>query len=839
MSRVTVLRSQLIDALRHPARMALVGVAIIIAAFVAFGTVLASRITERTILDGFSGTPAAVDFVIRDATMDTLEAVRAVSGVTEVAIRAVSFQTFADNPQQGLEVTADPGTGPLSLVTVLDGHYPRDEFEIAITERTVSRIHLAIGDTVRVIETGSAEPAALSLTVVGVVAAPDDFGWDAYATPEFAVRLAGTETLFRIDVATSSDISDALTAAIAGTGPDGADPMLQTGAEVRLEEVNQVSERNQSLFALIGMFVAVAVVAAILVAVSTFRIVFAQRMRQLALLRAVGAQRGAVLRALVVEGALTGLLAGVCGVMAATALAYLAPPVLSGFGVDIAAPAFPASAAVAVIIGATAATTLAVLAPAATASRVAPLEALRTASTTTGQRGINAGRWVLGILLGVGALAAAAAVVASLPDSDTSSYDAFATLLLIVGSGTLAYFALVALGPVLVRPVLAVAGWPLRRLSPIGRLAVGGVGAAPRRAAAVSVVVALGVTLMGGGLVGTASLRELVNRELAGMAPADLEVLPKEEVDTPLPDGVVDRARNLAELERVVPFRSTDDVTAAGLNADQIIAADLSLPALSTWEDFAAASGSLSELGPGRMVALSAYAEVAGWQPGQTIRVSRDGHTVEVQLAATLDNTPVGAGLLLDPSDLDRLGMAADPTALLADVAEDGESARTAALEALRSISGPEHSVAVLADQRDDLNREITMIMAVMLSLLGLTVIVSVVGVGTTTGLSVVERVREAGLLRAVGMSRTGLRTMLTVEAGLYGLIGSLLGLALAIPYAWLAVTALDVGAPVEFPAGQLVTIVLALSVATALAGLWPARRAARVSPVAALGAGS
>jgi putative ABC transport system permease protein len=140
MRRTTVLRSQLIDAVRHPARMALMGVAITIASFVVFGTVLASRISERTILDQLSGTPAAVDFVISPATLDTLEAVRAAAGVTEVAIRTDTFQLLADQPHEGLNIRADPGAGPLAMVTVLDGRFPRADFEIAITERTVSRM---------------------------------------------------------------------------------------------------------------------------------------------------------------------------------------------------------------------------------------------------------------------------------------------------------------------------------------------------------------------------------------------------------------------------------------------------------------------------------------------------------------------------------------------------------------------------------------------------------------------------------------------------------------------------------------------------------------------------
>jgi putative ABC transport system permease protein len=285
-----------------------------------------------------------------------------------------------------------------------------------------------------------------------------------------------------------------------------------------------------------------------------------------------------------------------------------------------------------------------------------------------------------------------------------------------------------------------------------------------------------------------------------------------------------------------VPYRRVAGIAIEGLEFDSLVAADLSLRELSTWDDFGAASGDL-DVGPGRMVALSFYA--AGLTPGQTVRVTRGERSVELRLAGTLDNTPADAGLLLDPSDLDKLGIGPEPTAMLADVAESGAAARTAAVKALQAITGPELTILVLADQRDDMTSELNNVILVMLSLVGLTVIVAVVGVGTTTALSVVERVREAGLLRAVGLSRSGLRGMLTLEAGLYGFIGAVLGLGLAIPYSWLAVATLGADVPIEFPAGDLALVVVVLTVATATAGLWPAYRAARISPVAALGADS
>jgi putative ABC transport system permease protein len=143
--------------------------------------------------------------------------------------------------------------------------------------------------------------------------------------------------------------------------------------------------------------------------------------------------------------------------------------------------------------------------------------------------------------------------------------------------------------------------------------------------------------------------------------------------------------------------------------------------------------------------------------------------------------------------------------------------------------------VTVLADERDEVNQVLNSVLAVALGLIGLTVLIAVVGVGTTTALSVVERVRESGLLRAVGLSRSGLGAMLTAESSLYGVIGATLGLLLGVPYAWLSLEALGVNAPLELPVWQLAAVFAVLVLFTALAGVLPARKASRISPVAAL----
>jgi putative ABC transport system permease protein len=251
-------------------------------------------------------------------------------------------------------------------------------------------------------------------------------------------------------------------------------------------------------------------------------------------------------------------------------------------------------------------------------------------------------------------------------------------------------------------------------------------------------------------------------------------------------------------------------------------------------------AGRLADLAPGRVVISGFTADLTGLGLGDEAIVVADKRTVRLRVAAVLpDSAPLGSALVVDPADLTALGAPAGYAGVLADATTSGEQGRTDGRKAIADVqaaSGAQYDLAVLADQRDQIDDNITLLLVIALGLIGLTVLIAVVGVGTTTALSVVERVRESGLLRAIGLSKGGLRAMLTAESALYGVIGAGIGLALGVPYAWLAVKALGVNAPLTLPVWQLAGVFVVLVLMTALAGVLPARRAAKVSPVTALG---
>ncbi|GAB7046081.1 FtsX-like permease family protein [Catenuloplanes indicus] len=851
---MTVLRTQLAGLARRPARLLLTGLALIVAATVVFGTVLAQRITYQTILDTFSGTSAAADLVVGNeasATSAALAIVRQTAGVESATARNSAYYDVPSLPGGYLVITGDPGSGPLSEVTLTSGTYPTAENQIAVTTRTAERMGLTAGRTV-VVRLGPDAPER-TLTVTGIVSPlrGEGFAGTAYTSGDLVTAMSTADVpvyeesgLGRVEVHLADGASvEAVTRELNRTLPQVVNPMgdgvakkqldVRNGAEVRKQEALDAASSMDELFFLVSIFVAIAAAAAALVATSTFRIVFAQRMKQLALLRAVGAGRGPLTRALIVEGALTGAVAGVTGVLTAYALGLAAGPAARVFlDVPLALPGLPIVPAILVVAGTTIVAIIAVLSPAVTAARVSPLEALRSAAVTGASARLGVLRWILGLLLTLASLALVAFAVANLPEPNTPSETGETVMLATVAGGTLSFFALIVLGPAILRPVLWLVGQPLRAFGPTGRLAIGGVGGAPKRAAAVSVVVALAVTMIAGALVALSTARAAMDQQLALMAPADLQI--SAEAGQALPAGAVDAARAHPALRDIVPYRLTEaDIPVEGDREDPNAHSpvlDLSLTSLRTAKDIQVTEGTLDALGPGKIIALDYLGDFTALGIGETATITRDGKTVTGTVVATVAGLPMDAWAVLDPADMTALGLPPSPTGVLADAAGD----RTTAYQAAQTLA-PGGGVSVLADQRDDYAEQLVVLTVVALGLVGMTVSVAVVGVGTTTALSVVERLREAGLLRAVGMSRGRLRATLLIEASLYGVVGSLLGLALAVPFASLMLSGVGLDGPITLPWGQLALVVLVLGLLTAASGVLPARRASRVAPTAAL----
>ncbi|MFC8422548.1 FtsX-like permease family protein [Streptomyces sp. NPDC057236] len=841
--RATVLGSQVAELLRRPGRFTATGLSLLIAAFVVFGTVMAQQIVTATVVGKFRGTPEAVSLVVtpgdgEDIGEDRLSELRKTPGVTEAVGRLDGGSPLDGSAvERYLALSADPGTGALAEVRLVDGTYPSGPGRLAVDTRAAREYGLAPGSSLTLLRPGPDGEGTRRVTVEvsGIVrgTATDDAEPTGYAPGPQLGELLGVSGYSRIDVRTDTASGSADPAERIRQTVPGA--RVRSGDEVREEEAREAVAEAKDTLELVTVFLAVAVGAAVLVATSTFRIVFARRVRQLALLRAIGATPRRLAAALVAEGAVVGLLAGAAGVLAAWGCGRLVPPVAGRFGHDLFAPSsLPLTEAVLTVLGTGLLAVLAVLAPSLSASRVSPLQALRSAAS--GENAASgAGRTLLGLLCAAGAALLARQQYGGLPQPGDTEYDRFAALTGVVLSGGLAFLALIALGPRLVRPVLSAVAVPLRRTGAAGRLAVAGVGGAPGRAASVSVVVALGVCLVGSTLTCLASLNAYERYRQAVEAPADFHLYPRdgETLDRSL---AADLASHPA-LADVTAFRTVEAVG----SARSATVSDLDLGTVRSGVGLTARTGSLGHLGPAHVVVDADHAHRLGVRAGDRVTLKAGGRPVELTVAATLPGAgPYGGNFFVPAADLTRMGADAAPTTVTANASEDGARGRMRAQRAITgTLTGPERGdgrviaedSAAQAGESDDLRTMATTVIMV----LGLTVLVAVVGVATTASLTVVERGREFGLLRALGLSGAAVHRMVTVECALHGVLGGVLGLALGMPYSWLVVRVAQASAPFDVPAGELAAVFTALVLVTAAAGTVPALRASRTSPTVAV----
>ncbi|MFG2591286.1 FtsX-like permease family protein [Streptomyces sp. NPDC048438] len=847
--RATVLGSQVTELLRRPGRFAATGGSLLIAAFVVFGAVMAQQIITATVVEKFRGTPEAVSLVVtpdddgEDIGEARLREIRKTPGVAGAVGRIDGGSPLEGSAvERYLDLSADPGAGALAEVRLLNGAYPSGPGRLAVNTQAAKEYDLAPGSSLTLLRPGpdgeGTRPVTVEVSGIVRSTATNDAEPTGYAPGPQLGELLGVSGYSRIDIRTdtassavgsaSAELTERIRQAVPGA-------QVRSGDEVRGQETHEAVAEAKDILELVTVFLAVAVGAAVLVATSTFRLVFAWRVRQLALLRAIGATERRLAAALVAEGAVVGLLAGLTGVLAAWGCGQLVPPVAGRFGHDLfAASQVPLTEAVLTVAGTVVLAVLAVLAPSLSASRVSPLEALRSAATGKDAAG-GIGRTLLGLLCAAGAAGLAWQQYEGLPQPGDAEYDRFEALTVVVLSGGLAFLTLIALGPRLVRPVLSGLAVPLRRTGAAGRLAVAGVGGAPGRAASVSVVVALGVCLVGSTLTCLASLNAYERYRQAVEAPADFHLYARdsESLDRSLAADLASHP----ELADVTAFR-TSEVAESTRSAT---ISDLDLATVRSGVGLTARTGSLGHLDPAHVVVDAEYAHRLGVQAGDRVTLTFRGRPVQLTVAATLPGTgPYGGNFFVPAADLSRMGMAAVPTTVTANVSKDGAQGRIRARRAITdTLTGPERGAGrVIAEDSagqaggsDDLRTMATTVIMV----LGLSVLVAVAGVATTASLTVVERKREFGLLRALGLSAAAVHRMVTVECALYGVLGAVLGLALSIPYSWLVVRVAQTSAPFSVPAWELATVFTVLVLLTGAAGILPALRASRTSPVAAL----
>ncbi|WP_375000723.1 ABC transporter permease [Aeromicrobium sp. CTD01-1L150] len=579
------------------------------------------------------------------------------------------------------------------------------------------------------------------------------------------------------------------------------------------QRVTVVNQGVDIVSYLLLLFAGIAGFVAVLVIANTFTILFAQRTRDLALLRCVGATRRQLLRSVRLESLLLALVAATVGIVGGTAAGYGIAAVVRIFADDrVGAVELSPAWLAAAFVGGVVTTLVAAWWPTRAVTRVSPLAALRPVSGDTVRGRAARGRVALGLFVTAagGALLAVAVAAESME-------------VLMLG-GMTSFTGVLLLGPVLVPALLRLVGSIIGRAGPSSRIAAANAVRNPRRSATTTASLLVGVTLTTAVLTGMASARGAIDADMDASHPVDVALTGTSAVGDQL-------VRDVEQVDGV-----SGAVGVPGVMGGLEDAGGVTILAPTTTER--SIGRDEEPLTPEEGEVLVPFRLIDSLENGlpEEVTVTADGHTST--LRSRVVSTEWGDAIIVAPDTLAELGGEAGKLAVWVR-AEDGADADTLVsdLGAVARNSGLETADAL--QDRAWVDLQLDVLVWAVLGLLGVGVAIALVGIANTVGLSVLERGREHALLRALGLTRRQLRRVLAAEGLLLAVVAALLGTALGVTYAWLGVaTVIQPVTPavsLELPWLQLAGVLLAAALAGLAACVLPARRAARVMPAEGL----
>ena len=802
-------------------------------AFFAASGFMADRVTdalEGNARDQYSGVDAAViadedseasgsEFAARyrisaDVADDiaALPEVAAVAGhlTGSVAFLADDGATFADDATGRTWVDDDE----LNHTDIVEGVAPAASGEIVVDRATVDDEDLAVGQSVTLLTLAGPEDVTIvGITEFGENAAQDDGGTVSVIDDDAFVWLNSGQREYDDIYVRGEGSQDDLVAAIEPLVPPGM--VVQAGDDFVQDRaaaagaIGGILKRALQAFSLIALLVGGFVI------VNTFTVIVAQRMRELAVLSAIGATPKQLRRSLRWEGLLIGLLGSVLGVALGFALTYLLILVISLFGVDLPGSGLAVSPAVVIqgIVLGTVITFLSVMRPARKAGRVEPIEALRESAveskTLTQQRVIT-----VAVLVGGGA----------------------AGLLIAPSAGLVVFSALAFfIGVILAGPVIALGASRVFKpaIAPLGlegRLAADNIGRNPRRTATTANALLIGVFLVTLVTVSGTSLKDFAVDKIDALASADFTM--SSDGGT-VDDQLVDDLEAIDDVERVIPFRTE---TVAQQDDEGGIPHSLS-------------TGDLTALSEVANINVDEGTEVANLAAGEVLVVNLGENTPEIGTTVTYVDSAgdtaefTVAGTIGFSLDAIRLGNIATPESFDAFV---GDTAPTAAFIDAKDAteSDVEDEIEAVTNLRPDITLEAGNVFSVLVGqifdfminavngLLLMSVVVALIGIVNTMSLSIIERRRELGLLRIVGMVDRRVRRMVRIESILIAALGTVSGVVMgafmgfSLVFAIDRLSSADIG--VDFAPFQLVIVLVAGVVLGYVAALIPAMRSTK-----------
>ncbi|MEV7614001.1 ABC transporter permease [Streptomyces sp. NPDC089799] len=854
---MTVLKTSMRNFVAHKGRMALSAVAVLLSVAFVCGTLVFTDTMNTTFDKLFANT--AADVTVGAKSADDVEnpkngrpatipgaavaqvakaqgVQRAEGSVVSLSVTVVDAKNKNLGPTTGAPtIAASWNDQELKSMKVASGHAPRGPTDAMVDADTVKKHKLKLGDEIRVITINGDFRAKIAGVAEFTVTNPG--ATVVYFDTATAQRqlLGATELFTNINVTAAEGVTDAQLKANIATAVGADTYKLQTAAEAADEGRKDVgSFLNIMKYVMLG-FAGIAFLVGIFLIFNTFSMLVAQRTREIGLMRAIGSDRSQINRSVLTEALLLGVVGSVLGVGAGVGLAVGLMKLMGSFGMNLSTDDLTVvwtTPVVGMVLGIVV-TVVSAWIPARRASRVSPMAALSSIGAPEDRRaGIV--RAVIGLVL-TGAGFAALLLAGNADKAATGS--------LWLGLGVvLTLIGFVVIGPLLAGAVVRVlSGVVLRPFGSVGRLAERNALRNPRRTGATAAALMIGLALVACLSVVGSSMVASATDELDKSVGADFIVA--SDTGQPVMPQAEKAMRETKGLEHVTTYRTVEaKVTAPDGSVKKT---DLSVTDPTYPQDVRRkmrAGEHKDAYAAGSMAVGSVYADEHKLKIGDRMKVAFDGgKTAELKIAAiTLDEGNLDRGAMYVSTATAQANVPAEmlprPFMMLGK-AKDGQA--DAAYESLKSTLAeyPQYSVRDQTDYKQALKDQVGTLLNMVYGLLGLAIIVAILGVVNTLALSVVERTREIGLMRAIGLSRRQLRRMIRLESVVIALFGALLGLGLGMGWGATAhqLLALQGMKVLEIPWGTIIGVFIGSAFVGLLAALVPAFRAGRMNVLNAI----
>ncbi|MFI1647616.1 ABC transporter permease [Streptomyces avidinii] len=766
----------------------------------------------------------------------TLDKVKALPGVASVSGRVTGFAGVGD--ENGKLIGSGWSNQGANYTPVKDGKDPRYTFvqgagpakadEIALDRATADQGKYKVGDKVRVATNGPVKEYSLA----GV-----------FTTEDGAVQAGGSLVLFETKVAQELYLKPGYFMEMSVAAKDGtsADKLLadikplvdskhtkaQTGAELAKKQAKDIEEGLGQMGTMLLVFAGISLFVGIFLIYNTFTMLVTQRTKELALLRAVGANRGQVMRSVLAEALVVGAVSAVVGLISGIGLAVAMRSAISSFGAKLPGGDLviaPGTIIAALVIGILV-TTIAAVLPAWRTGRIAPVAAMGSAHLPATSKSLVV-RNVIGSIISVLGIGLVVLGVSTGGDNGRMSIGAGAFFMLI---------GMIVLLPLLSRPVIGAVRPLLQKVFGVpGKLASQNAVRNPRRTAVTAASLAIGLTLVTTLSVLGITVGKVVDRMSTEKLKADYKVSMAGGMGY-LDKSVAETLGKTPGIKAVSPqtsgyFMVGDDFrSASGVNP----------AAIGQLLNIETVSGSVDSLGKGEVLVAEKTAKSQNLAVGSTIKVKyEDGQEGTLKIGSVYkDMEGLLSPFVLDDKILAQHSEESAVSEVYVNV--EGGASKAGQQKVVDALGkNPAINVATQQDMRNEMGGMINTMLNVMYGLLGMALIISVLGVVNTLAMSVFERTQEIGMLRAIGLDRGRVKNMIRLEAVVISLFGATLGIAIGIFLAWAVGTTMAKAMPnyeLILPWDRIGIFLLLAAVVGVLAAMWPARSAARLNMLTAI----